>query len=127
MMQTERLATATFSLDRLALILTLLCALAIGMSTLLPLAPVPGPPGNDKTLHLLAFAALVLPMAIACPRRLLWLVPLACAYGGAIELLQPLVGRENELWDWIADISGVAAGATFGLLMHAVLFRSTHS
>jgi len=80
-------------------------------------------PQADKVLHTLAYAVMVLLLALAADRRpgrgpgplpgsAVWLAVLAVAAGGALELLQHLTGRDTELFDWVAD----AAGAAIGLL-----------
>lgn len=66
---------------------------------------------SDKTQHLVTFGTLTAWAAIAYPRARL--VPLGLALsglGGAIELLQPLTGRSDDLLDWIADTVGVLIG-----------------
>lgn len=76
--------------------------------------------GNDKLQHIAAFFALTLPVACYRPRWLLWMVPLAAAFGGAIELLQPFVGRSRDLADWYADLKGIGAAAVLGSLLHVI-------
>lgn len=76
--------------------------------------------GNDKLQHVLAFFALTLPAACYRPKWLLWMAPLAAAFGGAIELLQPLVGRSCDLADWYADLSGILAAAVLGYMVHQI-------
>lgn len=98
----------------IALLLTGVIGLAIGLVTLTPMPALPGPPGNDKAAHAFAFAVLTLPISLLAPRSLIWLMPLALAYGGAIELIQPYVGRSRELADLIADGVGILAGAALG-------------
>ncbi len=104
--------------------LTALIALAIAVATLTPAPQMPaGPPGSDKLHHFVAFGGLVFPAIAAAPRRLLWLSPLAIAYGGAIELIQPHVGREGEWGDFLANTAGVAIGTAAGIAAHRVLRR----
>ena len=99
----------------LALIVTLLLAAAMAVATLMPLPAGTGLPGSDKTHHILGFALLALPMASVRPRAMLWLAPLLAAYGGAIEIVQPFVGRGRELADWLADLAGVGLGTLAGM------------
>ncbi len=99
------------------LVLTLFVALLIGWGTLSPPgAPGPALPLTDKQIHALAFALLVLPLGWVRPRAALWLGPLALAYGGAIELIQPSVGRSAEWGDFLADAIGIALGLLPGQL-----------
>lgn len=100
-----------------ALVLTLLIGAAIGWFTLTPPGQTGGPlPLTDKQLHALAFGLLVLPVALARPRALLWLAPLALAYGAAIELIQPSVGRTSEWADLLADALGIALACGLGFI-----------
>ena len=110
----------------LALGLTALIALAIGVLSLIPLPQGPDLPGTDKTHHLIAYGALVLPLATLAPRSLLWLVPLALAYGGAIELIQPFTGRFGEWLDLAANGTGLLLGAGLGLILNRVLALGRH-
>ena len=104
---------------RLALVLTLALAVVIGITTLAPIPSEPRLPSNDKFMHYIAFAVLVLPCAILTPRLLILIAPAALIYGGLIEMIQPYVGRERELLDFVADgigiLCGGAAGLAFGL------------
>ena len=95
--------------------------LAVLLLTLSPRSP---PPLflSDKAAHGLAFFALSLTGVVAWGRRrlIVLFVGLAAA-GAAIELLQatPFVARDAELFDWVADITGVAAGYAFLFLLSA--------
>jgi len=93
--------------------------LIIGYATLSP-APLAAAqnPGLDKLAHFLGFALLIFPVIVTDSRRWAWAVPLAILYGGAIELVQPAVGRAAEWLDWGADISGVLAGAALAEVLH---------
>jgi VanZ family protein len=112
------------NLPRIALALTMLVAAAIAVGTLTPHDAMPAPPpGTDKLHHFLAFAALVFPATAARPRIALWLVPVAIAYGGAIELIQPSVGRSAEWADFMANGLGASTGALAGWGVHRRLLR----
>ena len=103
-------------------ICALLLAGIIGYLTLTPLvAPLPDVPQSDKLLHLLAFAALVLPLAISDPRNWVWALALAVAYGGVIELIQPHVNRQAEWGDFLANSLGAALGVAMGRALHRPL------
>ncbi|GAB4270003.1 MAG: hypothetical protein Kow0013_21960 [Pararhodobacter sp.] len=88
----------------------------------LTLTPLPGgisvPGGIDKVYHFVAFTALIFPLILTDSRRWFWAVPAAILYGGAIELIQPTVGRTAELLDFGADITGVLAGAALAEILH---------
>jgi VanZ family protein len=95
----------------LAIALTALTAILIGYGTLSPPGTAEsGLPLTDKHLHALAFAALVLPMGWARPGWALGIAAAALTFGGAIELIQPMVGRTAEWGDFIADGVGCLLG-----------------
>lgn len=99
-------------------------AAILAFAMLLPVPPrAPQAPGLDKLVNFLAFAALIFPVILTDSRRWYWAVPLAIAYGGAIELIQPSVGRGAEWLDWGADITGVLAGAALAELLHDRMMR----
>ena len=109
-------------MSRAVVFLTCLIALGILWGTLSP--PGPDGPGRlltDKHLHALAFALLVLPTAVTAPRLALRLSPLALAFGGAIELIQPFFDRGAEWGDLLADGIGVAGGLLLGLALYPLL------
>ena len=77
--------------------------------------PVGNGPGLfpwDKAAHFTAFYVLMGLAAAAYPRRALWLIgALLSAFGALIELVQalPIVHRDCDFWDWVADTIGVLA------------------
>ena len=79
--------------------------------------------GTDKLYHFIAFTALVFPCALLFARTLKWVLPAALLFGGAIELIQPYVGRGGELADFVADALGVVIGAALGLTLRAIVMR----
>lgn len=93
-------------------------AAAISVLTLMPAQELPSAPGGDKLHHFLAFSALVLPVVAVRPRNALWAVPLAIAYGGMIELIQPQVGRQGDWADALANALGALIGAALGWGLH---------
>ena len=92
-------------------------ALAIIGLSLSPLAQLPDVPGSDKTHHLIAYAVLAIPTAIAIPQRIWTMALLYICLGGVIELIQPYVNRYGEWLDFIANTAGVLIGSVFGLLV----------
>jgi len=93
---------------------TLALAALIGFLTLTPIQN-PGVPGTDKSHHLIGFAALALPLSFSRPRLAPWVVLAAIAYGGAIEIIQPYVGRSGEVLDLAADAIGAVLGGAAGV------------
>lgn len=97
-------------------------ALVIAYFTILtPQQGAPLGPWSDKIYHFVAFAILVMPTAIIYKRALFWVVPAALLFGGAIEIIQPYVGRQGDFADFFADALGVLFGAAAGLLIRAGL------
>ena len=99
-----------------SLILTLALAGLIGVMTLTPIQN-PGVPGTDKSHHLIGFAALALPLSFSRPRLSPWVILAAAAYGGAIEIIQPLVGRSREVLDFVSDAAGAVIGGAAGVAL----------
>lgn len=67
---------------------------------------------SDKALHFLVFYGLTLMAAVSFPLVHPILIALGMsAFGGVIEIVQglPIVGRDRELADWIADSLAIAA------------------
>ena len=89
---------------------TIIIAVVIGMATLTPVEELPALSGSDKLYHFISFAILTLPIAVIRPKALRVILILSVGYGGAIEVLQPLVDRNCELTDFLADVGGVALG-----------------
>tara|TARA_B100001057_G_C22155108_1_gene683481 strand:+ start:99 stop:479 length:381 start_codon:yes stop_codon:yes gene_type:complete len=100
---------------------TIAIAFAIGLATLIPLETLPNVSGSDKFYHLISFAILTLPIAIIRPKAMWLILSLSIAYGGAIEIIQPLVNRNCEMADLFAD----ACGAVLGILGGKLLLSKT--
>ena len=92
---------------------TLLAVTVLSLSPL-PELPLPDAAASDKLHHLLAYAALAMPVAAARPRRWVWILMLLLAWSGLIELVQPFVNRHRELADLAANATGLALGTAAG-------------
>ena len=79
--------------------------------------------GGDKTHHLIAYAALAGPVALAGPRGWGWVIAGLLGWSGAIELVQPLVNRWRELGDLAANGAGLALGAAAGAALRRLSRR----
>ena len=103
---------------------TVVIAVLIGLATLTPVEKLPDVSGSDKLYHLISFAILTLPIAVIRPKAVWVIFILSVVYGGAIELLQPLVDRNCELADFLADASGAMLGMAlskaFGRLLPTI-------
>lgn len=109
-------------LTRIAAGLAVLALLAVSVALLLPGREGPGRvPHLDKLWHFLGFFGIVLPAAVAFPRAAWALALAAAAYGGAVELVQPMVGRGAEWLDAAANLAGALVGAVLGRRLRARL------
>ena len=102
--------------SKLAIGLSSLIAIGIAVLTLTPAsAPPLGPIAqSDKVYHVVAFAVLAFPIAFLRPSWLILTVPVYMAFGGLIEIVQPFVGRDRSLTDWVADLIGLGIGVAVG-------------
>lgn len=89
---------------------TLFILTIVTILSLIPLEELPPLPSNDKTHHLIAYAALMLPTAIRKPKYIKEIVLFFICWSGAIELLQPYVNRYGEWQDLLANIVGLIFG-----------------
>ncbi|MFD1195223.1 VanZ family protein [Seohaeicola saemankumensis] len=109
---------------RLALVSTVIIALAIAGLTLTPMT---GPEiigkDSDKLYHLIAFAALTFPSALLHIRLSGQVLVFAILFGGVIEVIQPSVGRSATWGDLIADIIGALFGLVVGRVLAKLLLR----
>lgn len=81
----------------------------------------------DKAEHFAAYVVLGFLAFRAINRRGVFpvvLVIASCAaLGGLIEIIQPLVGRNKELADFLVDLGGAAIGAVVGAVVAFHLMR----
>ena len=70
----------------------------------------------DKLYHMVAFAALVLPSALFDRGAVRWMVIGGLILGAAIEVIQPSVGRDADVMDFLADAVGLVLGLGLGWL-----------
>lgn len=74
----------------------------------------------DKAEHFIAFYTLTGMAAAAFPRRGLGLIAvLLSAFGALIEFVQglPIIHRDRDFWDWVADTIAIAAALAPMLLV----------
>lgn len=98
--------------------------LLLAVATHYPKPPslTPSVPGLDKAGHLITFALLAVlgtwawVLASKTPRTRRWLAwaAILVIYAAADEVLQPLTGREADLWDWAANMVGCGLGLVAG-------------
>ena len=99
---------------------TLSVLLAITSLSLMPLPSLPDVPGSDKTHHLIAYAALMLPAFFANHKTKGVLMALFALWSGVIELVQPYVNRYGEWLDFGANTLGLIIGAILGVILKKV-------
>ncbi len=110
--------------SRVGAVLASVIALGILYGTLHPKPPGPPLYGNlDKVVHFLAFFTLVFVAVLTRPGRWRWMLPLAVAFGGVIELIQPRFGRQADWGDFWANNAGAVSGAVLGVVLGRVLIR----
>ena len=115
------IATLTVQ-PRIAFGMTVLLALIVAAATLTPSDNLPSAPGSDKLHHFLDFGAVAFPAAFARPRASLWLVIVVSAYGAAIDIIQPYVGRHEDIMDGLFNAAGAFCGACLGVVSRRSLF-----
>ena len=74
----------------------------------------------DKAEHFIAFYALTGLGVAAFPRGRLWIIAaLLSAFGALIEIVQglPIVHRDRDFWDWVADSIAILAALSPMLLV----------
>ena len=90
---------------------------SITVLSLAPLAELPPAPGSDKLHHLIAYAALVTPLALRKPKHWWFIVYFFLAYSGFVELVQPYVNRYGEWLDMAANSLGLLCGILLAELL----------
>ena len=63
---------------------------------------------------------MALPLLFITRTKVLKVSVVAILYGGAIELIQPIVGRNAEVMDLVADICGVIFAVVVALFLQRV-------
>ena len=89
-----------------AVLLTVITVLSLTPLDELPLTP----PGSDKLHHLIAYAALSIPLSLRKPKYWWLIVIFFLAYSGLIEIIQPYVNRYGEWLDMVANSLGIILG-----------------
>jgi VanZ family protein len=110
-------------IEKYWLIVTVCLLLIITPLSLWPLDSLPSVPGSDKTHHLIAYAALVFPVALRQPNRWMWFVLFFIGYSGLLELIQPYVNRYEEWLDMLANAAGVVCGIALATVIRTVRQR----
>ena len=83
---------------------------------------LPGPEGTDKLIHFAFFVVLAFliqraPRERGSARLTLYVILALAAFGALDEYVQQFIpGRDMELFDWIADVSGAIVGVVIARL-----------
>ena len=104
-------------------ILTVCLLLIITRLSLWPLDSFPSAPGSDKAHHLIAYAALVFPVALRKPNQWTLFVLFFLGYSGLIEVIQPYVNRHGEWLDMLANAAGVLCGIVLATVIRTLRKR----
>lgn len=98
------------------------CLLVLLTSTHIPpsqlaFSPVLNEVGGDKTAHVIVYLVLTFTLNLAWPWRsrlsALWMAAALLLLAAADELTQPLLDRQADLLDWLADGVGIVLGIVF--------------
>lgn len=109
---------------RLSVSATLIALAAISVASLSPVGSAGDPGSADKTMHVLAYALAVIPLAAVPPKPRLRIALGAIIWSGAIELLQPFVGRTANFSDLMANATGVLLGLGLAALCRLILVKA---
>ena len=98
----------------------------MALAAFLLIAPDIGPPPvfpfQDKLFHAVCFAALAGPAVLVLPTRYLgfWLSHMLIL-GAGIEIVQAMEGsgRSASVWDFLADVAGIALAFAIGQVIRA--------
>ncbi|WP_373444385.1 VanZ family protein [Ruegeria atlantica] len=74
-------------------------------------------------MHVFAYLLAILPLAAVPSRQRLKIALLVLVWSGAIELLQPLVGRSASFSDLIANAVGIFVGLSIAFLLCRILVQ----
>ena len=93
--------------------------LIITILSFIPVSQEPPMNNIDKIEHLIAYAALTMPISLAYHPRQKHIFWFACIWGMLIEIFQPYVGRQADTMDAVIN----AVGAYVGIFVAQYLFR----
>lgn len=103
------------SQTQIGIIVTISLAVAITVLALIPVS-LDGDLIQSRLQHALAFAALAFPLTFVRPVLFAPVVSAVIIYGGAIEIIQPFLGRDASWMDFLVNIIGAASGGVLGAL-----------
>ena len=105
----------------MAKIITVAFAVAILLGTLLSTSQIPEISTNDKLAHFIAFVLLAIPLNTVARSFSIRLNMGFVLFGGAIEMIQPVVGRHGDWLDFFVDMIGVLVGMILARVIHLAI------
>ena len=110
--------------ERYGLVLSLIALAVITGGSLVPRESGGDVGSADKVLHLVAYAVAILPLTQHKTQTRLIFAIGVLIWSGAIELVQPFVGRSASLLDLASNAVGLLLGLALGLLLDRVAFKN---
>ncbi|NQW26417.1 MAG: VanZ family protein [Flammeovirgaceae bacterium] len=96
------------------MIITIGLLLIITVLSLYPIPVLPEMGGNDKIRHFIAYGVLTFPVSYVNFKKTFPLLLVFVCFSGCIELIQPLVNRNGEWLDLLANAAGIVIGFLVG-------------
>ncbi|MEO0781423.1 MAG: hypothetical protein AAFZ46_06640 [Pseudomonadota bacterium] len=124
-MHVERLRNDLLSVfERYGVVLSLIALAVITGGSLVPHESGGDVGSADKVLHLVAYAVAILPLTQHKTQTRLIFAIGVLIWSGAIELVQPFVGRSASLLDLASNAAGLLLGLALGVLLDRVAFKN---
>lgn len=121
----ERLRNDLLSVfERYGVVLSLIALAVITGGSLVPRESGGDVGSADKVLHLVAYAVAILPLTQHKTQTRLIFAIGVLIWSGAIELVQPFVGRSASLLDLASNAAGLLLGLALGVLLDRVAFKN---
>lgn len=98
--------------------LTLFVFVSITVLSLIPIPKFPDVPGNDKTLHFIAYGVLMFPAALRKHKYWLFIGVFFICWSGMLEIVQPYINRYGEWMDMLANTTGVICSVLLAQLIN---------
>ena len=123
-MHVERLRNDLLSVfERYGVVLSLIALAVITGGSLVPRESGGDVGSADKVLHLVAYAVAILPLTQHKTQTRLIFAIGVLIWSGAIELVQPFVGRSASLLDLASNAAGLLLGLALGVLLDRVVLK----
>ena len=123
-MYVERLRNDLLSVfERYGVVLSLIALAVITGGSLVPRESGGDVGSADKVLHLVAYAVAIFPLTQHKTQTRLIFAIGVLIWSGAIELVQPFVGRSASLLDLASNAAGLLLGLALGVLLDRVVLK----